>query len=248
MEQENDSTAAERLRSARSKAGFASAAAAARHFKWGEAAYRHHENGTRAFGAEQAMQYAAAYRVSASWLLALVGRRDNNRVPVARFYTEVYAQRLGEGSELYELINQMYSKLGLVMFPELNVYVDDFEWIVGGDGLPPMHFINPSELSVMTENIADGFIFAYRVGRRFPHSRLEIGNLLLIDSSVDQVGRQPHLYLFRDQDSPFLQIAQRTTAGDTLLIPDTEGGIVESANDLAHLQVVGKVVWISQTL
>jgi hypothetical protein len=41
---------AERLREARKAAGFTSAAEAANRFEWQEAAYRHHENGTRGFG------------------------------------------------------------------------------------------------------------------------------------------------------------------------------------------------------
>jgi phage repressor protein C with HTH and peptisase S24 domain len=64
-------TMADRLREARVKAGFEHAADAARAFGWEIPAYRHHENGTRAFDVEAAKRYARAFRVNPGWLLAL---------------------------------------------------------------------------------------------------------------------------------------------------------------------------------
>lgn len=61
----------DRLREARIKAGYESAADAARAFGWEIPAYRHHENGTRAFDVEAAKRYARAFRVNPGWLLAL---------------------------------------------------------------------------------------------------------------------------------------------------------------------------------
>lgn len=68
---------AERLRKARERAGFESAAEAARRFGWGEAAYRHHENGTRSFGADAAKRYGRAFKVKAGWLLGIDGADDS---------------------------------------------------------------------------------------------------------------------------------------------------------------------------
>lgn len=61
--------AAIRLREARINAGHSSAASAAAILNWEAGTYRHHENGTRNFGVGQAIQYAAAFNVSADWLL-----------------------------------------------------------------------------------------------------------------------------------------------------------------------------------
>lgn len=61
----------ERLKTARAKAGFDSAADAARAFGWTESAYRHHENGTRGFGADAAKKYGRAFKVKPGWLLGL---------------------------------------------------------------------------------------------------------------------------------------------------------------------------------
>lgn len=67
---------AERLRQARTKAGYKSASEAAEAFGWGVAGYRHHENGTRGFGADVARKYARAFRVKAGWLLVMDGIDD----------------------------------------------------------------------------------------------------------------------------------------------------------------------------
>lgn len=61
----------ERLRDARIKAGFKSAAAAAEAYGWNVSTYRHHENSTRGFGQDHAKSYARAFNVSAAWLLGL---------------------------------------------------------------------------------------------------------------------------------------------------------------------------------
>lgn len=74
---------AERLRSARIKAGYGSAAEAADAFGWGVAGYRHHENGTRGFGADAARKYARAFRVKPGWLLCMDGVDDTAPPEVA---------------------------------------------------------------------------------------------------------------------------------------------------------------------
>jgi phage repressor protein C with HTH and peptisase S24 domain len=58
-----------RLKEARQRAGFGDATAAARHFGWTVPTYLAHENGSRSFGVERAVEYGRAFKVSASWLL-----------------------------------------------------------------------------------------------------------------------------------------------------------------------------------
>jgi phage repressor protein C with HTH and peptisase S24 domain len=67
----NMATKAERLKQARIDAGYDSAQDAADAFGWNAPAYRHHENGTRGFGADAAKKYGKAFRVRAGWLLGL---------------------------------------------------------------------------------------------------------------------------------------------------------------------------------
>ena len=73
---ENTSLKAQRLRDARAKAGYGSATEAASAFGWGESGYRHHENGTRGFGADAAKKYGRAFKVKAGWLMAMDGFDD----------------------------------------------------------------------------------------------------------------------------------------------------------------------------
>jgi len=61
----------DRLRQARLDAGYSSAAEAAQAFGWKEAAYRHHENGTRGYGADAARRYGRAFKVKPAWLLGI---------------------------------------------------------------------------------------------------------------------------------------------------------------------------------
>lgn len=67
----NPTLKAERLRQARKLARFSTAAEAAQRFGWPEGAYRHHENGTRGFGADLAQKYGRAFKVRPGWLLGL---------------------------------------------------------------------------------------------------------------------------------------------------------------------------------
>jgi len=59
----------ERLKLARERAGYESAAEAARKFGWPEARYRHHENGQRNFRKDSAVIYGRAFKVSPEWLM-----------------------------------------------------------------------------------------------------------------------------------------------------------------------------------
>lgn len=68
-----DSEQSKRLRRAREKAGYTSASSAAETFGWTASAYRHHENGTRAFGLDAARKYGRAFKVKPGWLLAMEG-------------------------------------------------------------------------------------------------------------------------------------------------------------------------------
>jgi transcriptional regulator with XRE-family HTH domain len=59
----------ERLKEARTKAGYASARSAALKFGWPVSTYGAHENGQNDYDAEAAAKYAKAYRVSPGYLL-----------------------------------------------------------------------------------------------------------------------------------------------------------------------------------
>ncbi len=59
----------ERLRRARTGAGFENARAASDAFGWNAATYRCHENGVRGVSAQRAERYVRAFHVGLNWLL-----------------------------------------------------------------------------------------------------------------------------------------------------------------------------------
>lgn len=59
----------QRLRAARKKAGFSSAAKAAARFGWNTSTYRSHENGQTQPGADDAEKYAHAFKVEPDWIM-----------------------------------------------------------------------------------------------------------------------------------------------------------------------------------
>jgi hypothetical protein len=69
----------DRLRRARLLAGFDTSRAAIERFGWKASTYRAHENGQNKFRANDAGNYARAYRVTSSWLL--FGEQGPDRLP-----------------------------------------------------------------------------------------------------------------------------------------------------------------------
>lgn len=85
----------ERLREARERAGFETAADAARKFGFPETTYRAHENGQRNIPRTRAPIYARAFRVSPEWLL--YGRGDGIKKPVPM------VGMVGAGAEVFAI-------------------------------------------------------------------------------------------------------------------------------------------------
>lgn len=241
-ERESASSPGARLRAARELAGFASASAAARAFSWGQAAYRHHENGTRSYSISQAIEYGKAFSVSPSWLLQLGGISETFRVPLGRFYISAYASEIGEGSQLWSAVDDVFSTFGQVLIPELTITAHEIRWIKQASGLPPLHFVNPSDLAAEPANITDGYLFACRSPRFSARAQVPSGSLLIVDSSVGDVGTTPELWLMRDEDGIMVTWARLTPAGEALLLPAVAGEPAFSMSEWGGLTILGKVI------
>ncbi len=74
---------AERLKAARRRAGFKTAAAAAAHFNWNRNTYSSNENGNAPYSYKMAKEYGAAFDVSPQWLYDGLGASDPD-VPALR--------------------------------------------------------------------------------------------------------------------------------------------------------------------
>lgn len=83
-------TAAQRLRWARQKAGFKTAADAVRAFGWTKTTYADHENGHRNPSRTAAIRYGSAYKVPWAWILE-GGHLPDSALPVPRPQTIVAA-------------------------------------------------------------------------------------------------------------------------------------------------------------
>jgi len=89
-----DGEQAQRLKSARERAGYGDATAAARRFGWTIPTYLAHENGSRGFGVERAQVYAEAFKANVMWLLTGEGSpASNTKIPVSGY--------VGAGAVIY---------------------------------------------------------------------------------------------------------------------------------------------------
>lgn len=83
----------ERLKMARERAGFETAADAARRFGWSESTYRAAENGARPPSKRKVVDYARAFRVSPEWILFGTGGPEKKSVPLIGY--------IGSGAEVF---------------------------------------------------------------------------------------------------------------------------------------------------
>lgn len=91
------SRAHDRLRRARTEAGYASAADAARAFGWNLNTYSSNENGNAPFSKSAAVRYARAFRVELDWLVTGNGpmRKGDRGVPVVGY--------VGAGAQVFPI-------------------------------------------------------------------------------------------------------------------------------------------------
>lgn len=93
---------AERLKAARRRAGFKSAAAAAAHFNWNRNTYSSNENGNAPYSYRMAKEYGAAFDVSPQWLYDGLGASDPDvppPPPAARLSLVPVIGRVGADTE-----------------------------------------------------------------------------------------------------------------------------------------------------
>ena len=93
---------AERLKAARRRAGFKTAAAAAAHFNWNRNTYSSNENGNAPYSYRMAKEYGAAFDVSPQWLYDGLGASDPDvpaPPPAARLSLVPVIGRVGADTE-----------------------------------------------------------------------------------------------------------------------------------------------------
>lgn len=237
----------ERLRQARVAAGFKSASAAAREFKWGEAAYRHHENGTRGYGVEQAVQYGEAFKVSPTWLLDLgLGRSDAWRVPLGKFYTEVSYPELTWQEGVEDLVNAAADTLGLCFVLELEITENSIEVRRDLNGGLQFHLVSPEAVGIARDKFTRGFIVATRAPAQTPLAIIRPNDLILVDSEHGEIGDKPELWLLRSYDELLVCWATLSNDGLAMAVPNSVG---QQSSELdPNLNVLGLVAWVGKRI
>jgi hypothetical protein len=237
----------ERLRQARIAAGFKSASAAARQFGWGEAAYRHHENGTRSYGVDQAQQYGEAFKTSAIWLLDIgMSASDSYRLPLGKFYAEAIRPEITWRPGAEDVVNSAYEALNLMFVPELEIGTNSVEVARGTEGEARFHLISPDAVDISAKSFTSGFIFASRAPRICPRALMREGDLILADSSRGDIGPEVELWLIRDEEEVSICYASR---------PDNDQPVALSPHDplrgsflTSQVNVMGKVLWVGRRI
>jgi hypothetical protein len=234
----------ERLRHARKAAGFKSASAAARANGWNEAAYRHHENGTRGYGIEQAIAYGEAYSVSPSWLLTLgFSQSESWRLPIGKFYLESLHAQMTYKSGLEEAVTYAHESMGLYFVFELNVTVNSVDPIIGNEGYPKIHFYHPDDVGVDPARFRDGFMFSMRAPKSLARNDITEDDLLLIDSGEGEIKTKPLLWVVRTFDELLVGWGQRQE-GVSAFLPDTSKGAALPIDPDAN--IIGRVCYVGR--
>ncbi|WP_157218697.1 helix-turn-helix domain-containing protein [Flavisphingomonas formosensis] len=240
----------ERLRQARIEAGFKSASAAARKFGWGDATYRHHENGTRAYGIDQAQMYGEAFGVSPIWLLDIgPSARESWRVPVGKFFTEVVYPELTYREGLEELLELAGRSFGMSFVIELDVGVRSMEVKRKESGDIVFHIVSPETLSIPEEKFKNGFLFFMRAPVLSSKPAVHAGDLVLVDGEYGEVNARPELLVVRNAEVEDIVIGWVTQRedGQGVILSDGSGrpALTVSAEDGG---IIGKVLWVGHRL
>jgi transcriptional regulator with XRE-family HTH domain len=119
----------ERLRKARTEAGFTSVTAAAKRFGFNANTLRSNENGNKPYGREAAEKYAKAFKVRLDWLLSGRGPMKAGRAGVA-----VQGQ-VGAGAQIFPLDEDCFE----LIEPSFEVDEGVIAFVVRGDSMWPQY-------------------------------------------------------------------------------------------------------------
>lgn len=108
------------------------ATAAAKYFGWEPPTYLSHENGTRGFGRDKAIEYSQKFKVSLDWLLTGKGSMDDKvkTVPLGGY--------IGAGAEVYPIDDTGGRGLEDVEAPP-DASPDCVAYVVRGDSMYPAY-------------------------------------------------------------------------------------------------------------
>jgi phage repressor protein C with HTH and peptisase S24 domain len=240
----------DRLRSARAKAGYRSAAEAARARGWKEATYRHHENGTRGFGQDHAKAYARAFHVSASWLLGLEHAQEPDAIEVATHAREERKSAAEEFWEVEENLNHI-AKQTLIYHYD----IDCFQNSTSGFQSLPVQIVENDEAFAKafdidtikaSANVEFDLICSIYAKDYSMAPTINKGALLLVDIGERQLDRQDGLWLVSYGRQVMLRRVRSLPHGKIELYCDNGRTPALVASDF-DITICGRIVWIGQS-
>lgn len=207
-------TPSDRLKAAREKAGFLTAADAVRRFVWNGSTYFGHENGSRGITAAKAAEYGRAFRVSPEWIL-FGGELPQVTTPLA-------------DDDLVPVYNVAASAgYGALV---------DAEEVVDRLAFPPGYLrritsANPANLAIIS------------VKGKSMEPTLSDDDIVMIDVSKRDLSYDG-LFVVRDNGDGLLvkRITRGPRRGTILMVSDNPQ-YPNQERDMSDIEVVGKVLW-----
>lgn len=236
------STLGSRLKHARIKSGYASAAAACERFGWALSKYRAHENGQNQYKVKDAEIYAKAYGVTPAWLLT--GGSDifretnvNSIIPVAKAKSNI--QNGGYAVPLVAIICVGLWREGfLSQEPESEVNTDHF---------------TPNDPRYPNEHQFDVRIQGNSFNKYASDgSYLRCVNLVALNSDIQD---GDFVVIQREKENLVEFSAKRVKKNgngiellNETLDPRLKEQVIMLDDDTANIKIIGKILWTYKNL
>ena len=228
----------DRLRSARERAGFESAAEAARTFGWPESRYRHHENGTRGIPLKHAEAYGRAYKVSPAWIVGF----KTDQVLSTREKLQTSLLTLDEIFSIKDIDEAILDRFNIALIPKLTT-----SKLSGAKSVAQ----EPEEPLIMDKSLIQALVpdlrkvrlrlQAVEVDTDLEWSSLKRGSTVIIDRRYSPDPMSDHLWLI-GLDS-IMSVCPIDAQGEDILVLNMRKETVHRAPKAA-IEVWGRVVWI----
>lgn len=218
-----DTAIAARLREARTKAGYGSAADAAEAFGFKYATYAGHENGSRGLRGDALKRYARAYKVPVEWLLTGSSAAPSRVVAAGH-------------------------QDAITSIPIYDIRASAGHGALGADG-DPIGFqpYRVQELSRITR-AAEDELAVIRVAGDSMEPTLANADQVLIDRTVTKVGRDGIYILALDDDLLVKRCQVDLQTRHIIVKSDNPEYQTMIVTDAEKIRVVGRVVWIGRAL
>lgn len=228
----------DRLRSARERAGFESAAEASRSFGWPESRYRHHENGTRGIPLKHAEAYGRAFKVSPAWIVGF--KTDQNLSTREKLQSSLLT--LDEILSVKDIDEAILDRFNIALVPKITT-----SRLSGAKSAAQ----EPDEPLIMDKSLIRALVpdlrkvklrlQAVEIDTDLRWSGVKRGALIIIDRRYAPGPMNDHLWLVGVDD--FMSVCPIDAEGEDILVLNDKQEMIHRA-PRAEMEVWGRVVWV----